>query len=183
MSIWLHQGVTQVTGDHNALDQKKWPQSAKVSYFPTCNHSWPARKNADRWQWSNHKQWCTDRDPIKSSIFKSKWHLECLDTSSQFEFHKQLYGLCPWLAFGCFFVDALRSFRLKITTVCTFVAGTRIAQMPRQLRTKCWDKQAESARLQPIVGLDNINNHPIVGLIKYQVGHNIQQGIYCEPWV
>ena len=77
--------------------KKRWPQSAKVSYFPTSNHSWPARKNADWWQWSNHKQWCTDRDPIKSSIFKSKCqHLECLDTSSQFEiFHKQLYGLCP----------------------------------------------------------------------------------------
>ena len=98
----------------------------------------------------------------------------------------------PLVGFWLFDVDALQSFRLKITTVCTFVAGTRIAQMPRQLRTKCWDKQAESARLQPIVGLDNINNppivgldninnHPIVGLIKYQVGNNIQQGIYCEP--
>ena len=92
----------------------------------------------------------------------------------------------PLVCFWLFDVDALQSFRLKITTVCTFVAGTRIAQMPRQLRTKCWDKQAEPARLQParlhpIVGLDNINNHPIVGLIKYQVGHNIQQGIYCEP--
>ena len=59
--------------------KKRWPQSAEVSYFPTSNHSWPARKNADWWQWSNHKQWCTDRDPIKSSIFKSKCqHLECL---------------------------------------------------------------------------------------------------------